>query len=87
MMSTDDVVQILAIDLIGAIPDDETIVTSTNRGEVAVLDRASRAGRAFSDVARRIAGEQVPMPTLEDEQGVFDKLFGMLARRPRGSER
>jgi septum site-determining protein MinD len=87
MMSTDDVLQILAIDLIGAIPDDETIVTSTNRGEVAVLDRASRAGRAFSDVARRIAGEQVPMPTLEDEQGVFDKLFGMLARRPRGSER
>src|SRR5215216_3951435 len=54
MMSVEDVLQILAIDLIGVVPDDEMIVSATNRGEVAVLDRASLAGRAFNDIARRI---------------------------------
>jgi septum site-determining protein MinD len=86
MMSVEDVLQILAIELIGAVPDDEQIVTSTNRGEVAVLDRTSRAGRAFSDIARRISGESVPFMSLEEPQGLLDKFFGMF-RTPRGSER
>ena len=87
MMSVDDVIQILAIDLIGVVPDDEAIVTATNRGEVAVLERNSLAGRAFFDIARRIKGEKVPFMVLEEQQGVIDKLFGMFGRRPRGSER
>lgn len=87
MMSIDDVLQILAIDLIGAVPDDESIVTSTNRGEVAVLERSSRAGRAFIDIARRLQGEHVPFMALEEQQGMLDRLFGMFGRRPRGSER
>jgi septum site-determining protein MinD len=87
MMSVEDVLQILAIDLIGVVPDDETIVTATNRGEVAVLDRGSQAGRAFTDIARRIKGEQVPFMALEENQGVLDRFFGMFGRRPRGSER
>ena len=78
--------QILAIDLIGVVPDDEMIVTATNRGEVAVLDRASQAGRAFSDIARRIKGEQVPFMRSEEQPGVLDRFFGMFGRRPRGSE-
>ena len=45
MMSVEDVVQILAIELIGVVPDDEMIVTTTNRGDVAVLDRSSLAGQ------------------------------------------
>lgn len=87
MMSVDDVLQILAIDLIGVVPDDEAIVTATNRGEVAVLDRLSQAGRAFADIARRIKGEQVPFMALEDGSGVLDRFFSMFGRRPRGSER
>jgi len=87
MMSVEDVLQILAIDLIGVVPDDEQIVTSTNRGEVAVLDRSSQAGRAFTDIARRIRGEQVPFMALDEQQGVLDRFFGMFGRRPRGSER
>lgn len=87
MMSVEDVLQILAIDLIGVVPDDEQIVTATNRGEVAVRDRASRAGRAFLDIARRIAGEDVPFMALEEPQGLMERLFGMFGRRPRGSER
>ena len=87
MMSVEDVLQILAIDLIGVVPDDEAIVSATNRGEVAVLDRASPAGRAFADIARRIKGEQVPFMVLEDNQGMLERFFGMFGRRPRGSER
>jgi septum site-determining protein MinD len=87
MMSVDDVLQILAIDLVGVVPDDEAIVSSTNRGEVAVLDRLSQAGRAFNDIARRIKGEQVPFMALEDNQGMLERFFGMFGRRPRGSER
>jgi septum site-determining protein MinD len=77
----------LAIDLLGVVPDDEAIVTATNRGEVAVLDRGSLAGRAFIDIARRIGGEQVPFMALEEQTGVIDRFFGMFGRRPRGSER
>ena len=87
MMSVEDVLQILAIDLIGVVPDDEAIVSATNRGEVAVLDRGSSAGRAFADIARRIKGEQVPFMVLEDNQGMLERFFGMFGRRPRGSER
>jgi septum site-determining protein MinD len=87
MMSVEDVLQILAIDLIGVVPDDEAIVSTTNRGEVAVLDRASHAGRAFADIARRIKGEQVPFMALDDNQGMLERFFGMFGRRPRSSER
>jgi septum site-determining protein MinD len=86
MMSVEDVLQILAIDLIGVVPDDEQIVTATNRGEVAVLSRESRAGRAFHDIARRISGEEVPFMALDESQGLIDRFFGMF-RSPRGSAR
>ncbi len=86
MMSVEDVVQILAIELIGVVPDDEMIVTTTNRGDVAVLDRSSLAGRAFNDIARRIAGEKVPFMVLEEQQGWLDRFFGIF-RSPRSSER
>jgi septum site-determining protein MinD len=87
MMSIEDVLQILAIDLIGVVPDDESIVTATNRGEVAVLDRASRAGRAYIDIARRLTGEQVPFMALDDNQGMLDRFFELLGLRQRGSAR
>ncbi len=82
MMSVEDVLQILAIDLIGVVPDDEQIVTATNRGEVAVLDKASRAGRAFQDIARRIAGEEVPFASLDEPHGMLDRFIGIF-RTPR----
>ncbi|MBC8075739.1 MAG: septum site-determining protein MinD [Chloroflexales bacterium] len=83
MLSMEEVVEILAIDPIGAVPDDEAIVTSTNRGEVAVHDRTSLAGRAFHDIARRLGGEDVPLMTLEEHQGVWERLVGLFGRRPR----
>ncbi|MDF2987914.1 MAG: septum site-determining protein MinD [Eubacterium sp.] len=79
MMSIDDIIDILAIDLIGVVPDDEKIVISTNRGEPAVNDDKSLAGQAYRNVTRRIQGEEVPILNLETEDGFlhkFKKLLG-----------
>ncbi len=81
MMDTTDVVEILAIDLIGIVPDDENIVTSTNRGEVAVLDRSSEAGRAFMNVANRLMGQDVPFMVLGEKNGVWNQLLNMFRTR------
>ena len=62
MMDIPDVEEILAITLIGVVPEDSAIITSTNRGEAAVFSNTSPAGAAFKDVARRLAGEDVLFP-------------------------
>jgi septum site-determining protein MinD len=87
MMSKDDVVEILAIELIGVVPDDESIVTSTNRGDVAVMQKGSVAGRAYADVARRIMGEDVPMVEVTEEPNWVDRFFGALGFGPRRAAR
>lgn len=81
MLSVEDVLELLAITLIGIVPDDETIVTSTNRGEAAVYDQQSQAGRAFLHIARRIGGEDVPFMALNDQPGMFERLLGIFGRR------
>lgn len=74
MMSIDDIIDILAIDLLGVIPEDEMIVITTNRGEAVVLDQSSRSGQAYRNIVRRIIGEDVPMINLDEEYGFFKKL-------------
>ncbi|NMB46222.1 MAG: septum site-determining protein MinD [Firmicutes bacterium] len=70
MMGIDDIIEILAIDLLGVVPDDEDIIVSTNRGEPVVLDRRSRAGQAYCNIARRLEGIDVPFPSLEEESWI-----------------
>ena len=74
MMSSDDVVEILAINLIGIVPDDEKIVVSTNNGEPLVGDE-SLAGQAYMNICRRICGEDVPFLDLNAKKGFFARLF------------
>ncbi len=74
MMSLDDVTEVLAIDVLGIVPDDESIVISSNKGEPAVLDENSRAGQAFRNISKRITGESVPLMELSVETGFLDKL-------------
>lgn len=74
MMSSDDVVEILAIPLIGIVPDDEKIVVSTNNGEPLVGDE-SLAGQAYMNICRRIVGEDVPFLDLNAKKGFFARLF------------
>ena len=59
MMSSDDVVEILAVDLIGVVPDDEHIVIATNNGEPLVGSECL-AGQAYMNVCKRVLGEDVP---------------------------
>ncbi|MHB9144087.1 MAG: septum site-determining protein MinD [Symbiobacteriia bacterium] len=73
MMDISDVIDILAIDLLGVVPDDESIVVSTNRGEPAVLSSASKAGEAYRNIARRLQGEDIPLMNLDEEEGFFSK--------------
>jgi septum site-determining protein MinD len=79
MMTQDDVVEVLAVDLIGIVPDDESIVISTNRGEAAATDRTSRAGQAYTNIARRLMGEDVPFLMLDTEGGWLDRMLKRLA--------
>lgn len=75
MMSSEDVCEILAVDLIGIVPDDENIVISTNQGEP-LVGSDSLAGRAFMNICNRIIGEEVPFMDLEERRSIFSKLFG-----------
>ena len=68
MMDIDDMIEILAINLLGVVPEDENIVISTNRGEPIVLKAdKSKAGSAFSNIARRVDGEELPLMSLEKD--------------------
>ena len=74
MMSVEDMLEILAVDLLGIVPDDDSIVTSTNRGEPAVLDELSKAGRAYRNITQRLCGQEVPLLQLEEKDGLFSRL-------------
>ncbi len=75
MMSIEDVVEILAVDLIGAVPDDESIVISTNNGEP-LVGSDTLAGQAYLNICKRILGEDVPLLDLDQKKGFFHKIFG-----------
>lgn len=79
MMSVDDVVEILAANLAGAIPDDENVVISTNQGEPLAGDE-TRAGQAFLNICRRITGEAVPLMDLNRTESFFSKVTGLFRK-------
>lgn len=72
MMSVQDVQELLAIPLIGVVPEDERVIVSTNRGEPLVLsENPSLAGTAFGNIARRLEGEKVEFLDLDVERDNF----------------
>lgn len=73
MMSIDDILDILAVDLLGVVPEDEMVVINTNRGEPVITNDHSRSGKAYRNIVRRITGEQVPLLSLE-EDGLISKI-------------
>ncbi len=74
MMAMEDVVEILAIDLIGVVPDDETIVVTTNKGEPAVIEGSSLASKAFKNIADRVQGIECPFLDLNVSSGFMGKI-------------
>lgn len=73
-MNIEDIMDILAVDLIGVVPDDEAVVVSTNRGEPAVLNGRSLAGQAYRNIADRIQGREVPFLNLDMNISFLAKL-------------
>ncbi|MFN8378827.1 MAG: septum site-determining protein MinD [Anaerolineae bacterium] len=74
MLSPEDVTDILAIKIIGIVPEDEAVVTSSNAGMPLAMTENSRAGQAYRDIARRLMGEQVPFAQMEESTGFFKRL-------------
>ena len=79
MMSIDDVVDILAINIIGAVPDDQNIVIATNQGEP-LVGNGSLAGQAYENIVKRILGEEVPLMDLNAKKGFFGKLSNIFKK-------
>ncbi len=75
MLSADDVVELLAIKLIGVIPDDENVIISTNRGQPVAFDQKSKSGQAFSNIAMRLKGNEVPFIDFDGKDDFFSRLF------------
>ncbi len=80
MLNAEDILELLAIELIGIVPEDENVVVSTNRGQPVAMDGKTRAGIAFQNIARRLRGETVPFMNLEENQGFFSRLFRLNPR-------
>jgi septum site-determining protein MinD len=78
MLGTDDILDVLAIQLIGIVPEDEQVTVATNQGIPVVLDSGSRAGKAFKNVARRLMGEEVPFESLDGRDGFFGKITRLM---------
>ncbi len=80
MMSVQDVQELLAVPLIGVIPDDEKVIVSTNKGEPLVLsDTISLASIAFDNIARRLEGETVDFLDLDTpNDNIFSRLRKLL---------
>src|SRR5512139_3744490 len=75
MLAVEDVLELLAVELIGMIPEDENVLMGSNRGTPVALDGKSRAGQAFRNIARRLRGENVPFMSMDDESGIFGRFL------------
>jgi septum site-determining protein MinD len=78
MLAVEDVLELLAIELIGVIPDDDSVIVSTNRGQPVAFDTKTRAGLAFQNIARRLQGETVPFLKLEEKEDFFSRLSRLI---------
>ncbi len=81
MLSAEDVLDLLAVRLLGVVPEDENVIVATNRGVPVALDGKSRAGQAFRNIARRLKGEDVPFLDLDDQGTLWQKLSRLTGRK------
>lgn len=73
MLDIDEICQVLAVDLLGIVPDDEKVIKAANAGEPTVMDPSSRAAIAYRNIARRILGDMVPLMQLDEKAGAFKR--------------
>ena len=80
MMSANDVIDILALNLIGIIPDDESVVIAANQGEP-IVGNHSLAGRAYQDICLRITGKEVPFMEFDKSISFWTKVTGIFSKK------
>ncbi len=78
MMDVDDIVDLLSIGLVGVVPDDEYVVTQTNKGEPVVQNRKAPSGKAYLEIARRVLGENIEVTIPGREKGFLEKIKRLL---------
>jgi septum site-determining protein MinD len=76
MLSVEDVLSILALPLIGIVPEDQNIITSTNEGEPIFYAEKSPASQAYKNIAKRVLGEEVPFMDITEKKGILKRIFG-----------
>ena len=78
MLKLDDIREILAIPLLGVVPESESVLRASNTGMPVILDTESNAGQAYKDAVGRFLGENLPHRFIEPEKkgGLFKRLFG-----------
>ncbi|MBI1795389.1 MAG: septum site-determining protein MinD [Chloroflexi bacterium] len=81
MLSAEDVLDLLGIQLIGIVPEDEGVLVGSNRGVPVAQDAKSRAGQAFRNIAKRIRGDEVPFLDLEKQSGLWDRIQKMAGKK------
>jgi septum site-determining protein MinD len=74
MLDIDEICAVLAIDLLGLVPDDELVIRAANSGEPTVMNPDSRAAIAYRNIARRILGDTVPLMPLQQKLGVLQRI-------------
>jgi len=75
MLDTFDVIESLAIELLGVVPDDEAVIVAANKGVPLANEQSTQASRAFHNIARRMTGEEVPfMPIFEAPGSLLNRL-------------
>ncbi|BBB48629.1 septum site-determining protein MinD [Pelolinea submarina] len=77
MLDAEDVLELLAIKLIGIVPEDENVIVSTNVGKPVALDEKSRAGQAFRNISRRLMGDEIPLLNMDFKDDFLHKLSRM----------
>ena len=81
MLGQQDVLDILAVHLLGIVPEDDEVVVAGNRGAPVVLNDKSHSGQAYGRIVRRILGEDVPIPELNGHGGFLHRLGKLFSRR------
>ncbi|MBT3337775.1 MAG: septum site-determining protein MinD [Anaerolineae bacterium] len=80
MLSPEDVLDLLAIDLIGVVPEDQGVLVAANRGMPIALEENSKAGQAFRNIAARLMGEDIPFMDLDSSDGLWKRISKLTGR-------
>lgn len=81
MMEVEDIVDLLSVDLIGVVPDDEYIITQTNKGEPVIKNKKAPSGKSYIEIARRILGENIEVTIPGREKGLWAKIKSWFTRK------